>query len=425
MAREILKDVHIRNAKPREKPYRLRDGGGLYLFVPPSGVRAWQYRYVLEGKEQCATLGKLSDEHGLTWARAEAERARADAAAGKHVTVEKRIARAKRAANAAATFETTAAAWVKAEARRARWTSNYEAEVEASLKNHLGKLNALPVPDITAAIAAPILRRIERDAPDMAKKVRQRLRAILDYAAEDGIISMNPIPPARRRAQVERRHLPAVLERTEVGAILRAADVSEVTRGVRRAHLLAAYTAQRVGEIVGAEWAEVDLRAGTWSIPRRRMKRKEEERGAHLIPIPPRLLTMMREWHREDGEGAVYVCPAPRGEGAVTREAIEKFYRRGLSLSGKHSPHSWRSVFSTWAHEAGKDVNAIDAQLDHVVGNKVAASYDRAKRLETRREIMAWHEAMLTAARDGAAVLPLAGRRSRDTRGEGSAGARR
>lgn len=412
MARHLLTDTHVRNAKPRDKPYRLKDGDGLFLFVPPSGVRAWQYRYLLTGKAKTATLGKLTDAQGLAWARTKADDARALRAEGRNVTVERRVTRAKRAASTAATFEATAAEWVKVEARRARWTPDYKAEVTSSLKNHVAKLNPLPVTEITPALISPIMRRADRVAPDMAKKVRQRLRAILDHAAEHGIIAVNPIPPARRRAQVERKHLPAVLERKGVGAILRAADVAELTRGVRRAHLLAAYTAQRVGEIVGAEWSECDLQAGTWSIPRKRMKRKDEARGAHVVPLPPGLLALMREWKRSDGKAAQYVCPAPRGEGYITREAVEKFYRRGLALSGRHSPHSWRSVFSTWAHEAGRDVNAIDAQLDHVVGNKVAASYDRAKRLELRRELMKWHEESLLAARDGAAIVALRGRKA-------------
>ena len=71
----------------------------------------------------------------------------------------------------------------------------------------------------------------------------------------------------------------------------------------------------------------------------------------------------MREWRRIDGEDATYGCPARGGEAPITREAVEKFYRRGLNLSGKHSPHSWRSVLSTWANDAGEDADAVEAQL--------------------------------------------------------------
>ncbi len=92
---------------------------------------------------------------------------------------------------------------------------------------------------------------------------------------------------------------------------------------------------------------------------------------------------------------------------------MEKFYRRGLSLTGKHSPHSWRSVLSTWANDAGEDADAVEAQLDHATGGKVKAAYDRAKRLQRRFDLMAWHEDALIGARDGAKVVAIAPRRGR------------
>ena len=266
----------------------------------------------------------------------------------------------------------------------------------------------MPVAEITTAIAAKPIRKVEDSAPDMATKVRQRLRSIMDYAAEQGLIPINPIPAARRgKRSAQRTHLAAVTDHAGVGAILRAADVAEISRGVRRAHLLAVFTAQRIGEIVGARWDEFDLQAGAWSIPRERMKRKDAQRGPHVVPLPPQLLALLREWHRADGDGATYAAPAPHGDGPITREAIEKFYRRTLELTGKHSPHSWRSVFSTWGRDAGKDADAVEAQLDHMIGTKQAAAYDRAKRLEIRRALMAWYERQLLSARDGAKVVPL------------------
>jgi integrase len=254
----------------------------------------------------------------------------------------------------------------------------------------------------------PHIRRVGRNSPDMASKVRQRMRAIFDYAVEGGLMPGNPIPASRsRKKATERKHLPAVLTKEGVGAILRAADVAEACRGIKRAHLLAVFTAQRISEIVGASWAEFDLDKGVWAIPRERMKRKDAERGPHLVPLTPRLLAWMREWKRADGDLAEFAMPAPRGNGAVTREGVEKFYRRTLKLESKHSPHSWRAVLSTWSNDAGEDADAVEAQLDHVTGGKVKAAYDRAKRLQRRAELMTWHEDALIAARDGAKVVPI------------------
>jgi integrase len=409
MARHLLTDVAVRKAKPKEKPYRLADGDGLYFYVAPTGGASWQLRYRLDGKPQTATLGKWP-RLTLAAARLAAEEKRRLAANGEHLTVVKRVERIKRATDRANTFSAVAADWVKRETRRRKWSAAYREEVEASLRNHLSSLHRLPLSEITAPIAGPILRMIERRAPYMVEKVKPRLHAIMDYGVEMGIIPGNPLPITMMRGgSFERRHFPAVTALPQIGEILRTARTTEACKGVQRAHTLLVYTGQRIGEVLGATWAEMDLEAGNWTIPRARMKQhKDPDRGPHVVPLPPYLLAALREWRAADAPEATYICPAPRDPAKpITAEAVEKLYRRSLGLAGKHSPHSWRSAFSTVCREAGKDGDLIEAQLDHVVGNKVQSAYDRAKRLELRRELMAWYEATLIAARDGAAVLPI------------------
>lgn len=417
MPEKLLNDRQIITAKPREKPYRLHDGGGLALRVSPTGAKSWEFRYTLPGATpgertgQTLTIGKYPDL-GLADARQQATQARTASAKGVHLTIAKRVAKAKRVARSASTFGHLSTRWLASEARRARWTEDYREEVASSLRNHLAKLDPLPVADVTAAVAAPIIRAAEARAPDMAKKVRSRLRAILDFATEEGLLVVNPIPAARpRKGGAERRHLPAVLDREHVGGILRAADQTDVCRGVRRAHLLTVFTAQRISEVANAEWSEFDLGAGLWSIPRSRMKRKDAARGAHVIPLPPRLLAMLVEWKRADGEGARWVCPSPTRNGPIVIDSVEKFYRRTLGLAGQHSPHSWRSVFSTWCRDAGKDGDVIESQLDHVVGSKVAQAYDRSNRFDLRLALVRWYEQQLIAARDGAQVVAITTKR--------------
>ena len=159
---------------------------------------------------------------------------------------------------------------------------------------------------------------------------------------------------------------------------------------------------------MGTTWGEMDLEAGTWRVPRSRMKlHKRRERGDHFVPLPPGLLASLREWKHADGaEASDHVCPAPRDASKpITPEAVEKHYCNALDLAGRHSPHAWRSAFSTVCREAGKPGDVIEAQLDHVVGNAVSAAYDRARRLELRRELMTWYEQQLIAAQDGATVV--------------------
>ena len=344
MPRHLLDAVDFRNARPKAKPYRLRDGDGLFLYMPPSGVAAWQYRYKLDGKSQTLTIGKCADM-SLAEARKRAEKARVVSADGGNLTTAKRVAKAAVVRAEGNTFRAIADSWMR-KRRDPPWSTTHREQVQASIDNHLDALYPLPVTEITAALVAPILARVERRAPLMFEKVRARLHRVLDHAVTRGALERNPLPkpePERRR---NRRHFPAVTDLAGVGAILRAARGADPSKGIQRAHVLLAFTGQRVSEVVGAAWSEFDLDSGTWTIPRERMKRKDEQRGPHLIPIPPALLSQLKEWRAADGQTATLICAAPRdATRSVTPEGVEKFYRDALGLQGKHSPHSWRSAF--------------------------------------------------------------------------------
>jgi integrase len=409
MAAQLLTDRACRNARADSKPVRLSDGGGLFLYCSPSGVKSWQFRYRnSRDKWQTATLGRYPDV-SIADARERAATARNDAKAGHDLTVLALVRKMETATASATTFEAIAKSWMDSEAVRRAWTDDYREEVDASLRNHADDLMRLPVTAITAAIVYPVLDRIEAASPAMARKVSARVHAVLDHAVITGAITLNPVP-RRPHARIDSvKNLPAILTLPELGAILRAAEAVDVCRGVKRAHTLAAFLVQRVGEIVGAEWQEFDLEGAIWRIPRERMKRKDAARGPHVIPIPPALLADLSKWKQGDGERARYACPAPRGDSHVTREALEKFYRRTLDLAGQHSPHSWRSAFSTICHDAGHDHAIVEAQLDHALhgANKVAGAYDRGDRLDARRDLLAWYEASLIAARDGARAIQI------------------
>ena len=142
-----------------------------------------------------------------------AKEARKQVAKGLHLTTEKRLNKAGRGVAAtAATFGGVRRSIGVRLNRRAQWTPDYREVVTASIKNHLSDLALLPVAEITAPIAAPVLRRCEHHSPDMAKKVGQRLRGILDQAVEDGLIPYNPLPSARRhKGGAKRKHMPSVV----------------------------------------------------------------------------------------------------------------------------------------------------------------------------------------------------------------------
>ncbi|MDP2223008.1 tyrosine-type recombinase/integrase [Nitrosomonas sp.] len=115
------------------------------------------------------------------------------------------------------------------------------------------------------------------------------------------------------------------------------------------AHRLCAFTAARIGNIINAEWKEFDHESDQpiWNIPRTKMKVKSRLID-HRIPLCPEIVSELRQWHSDFGSKG-YVFPSPTGNKHIGRESIEKMYRVTLGLEGKHSPHGWRSSFSTLA----------------------------------------------------------------------------
>lgn len=439
MARHLLTPLQVRNAKPQAKPYRLDDGDGLKLYIPPSGVISWQFRYRLNGEENTFSLGKIKDV-SLKLARERAQAKRDLITSGVDPHKQKTQEQIERMTAKANTFAAVAEAWVKRRAKAMRWSDDHALKVRRSLgledtprKGSGGiigrRLGPLPITEIAAPLVNSVMREIEDDHAPMAEKIRSRIRAVFNYAVWEGLpVHLLPKAEGGEESAV-RNHYAAITDLKGVGAILRhARDLDpQPCVGVQRADVLLAFTALRIGEIVGARWDEFaldgvdvpigdghahkrDHNAGNWVVPRERMKQhKDKARGDHVVPLPPDLLRQLRAWREADGKDAVYVCVRRAGAGdPIAPETVDKHYRNKLGLEGKHSPHSWRSAFSTICREAGKDGDVVEAQLDHKVGqDKVASIYDRAKRLELRRELMAWYEKTLIAARDGATVHAL------------------
>jgi hypothetical protein len=172
MARNLLTEKEIKNAKPREKDYRLLDGDGLFVFVARTGGKSFQYRYKLNGKPDTVTLKEAST---LAEARSAVEPLRKLVAAGTDPKIARKVERARNATAQAQTFAAIAADWVQAETRRKKWSDGYFDEVRQSLRNHLSALDPLPVSAVLASITSPLLQRMEVNATMMQEKVERRL----------------------------------------------------------------------------------------------------------------------------------------------------------------------------------------------------------------------------------------------------------
>ena len=397
-----LTDTAIRKAKPRERPYKLGDAGGLYLLVTPNGGRWWRLKYRHGGKEKLLSLGTYPDV-GLKDARGRRDEARKQLAAG----VDPGEARKATKTAKADSLEAVAREWHAKYARL--WVQTHADKIMRRLERDVFPwLGARSVGEVTAPELLAVLRRIEaRGAVELAHRAHQNLGRIFHYAIATGRAERNPaidirgaLPPAKER------HHAAITEPKAVGELLRALDGYQGTPEVRAALRLAPLLFVRPGELRKAEWAEIDLDAAEWRIPAEKMKMRE----LHIVPLSRQAVAILRELRPLTGSGR-YVFPSAR---TITRPMSENTVNAALRRIGytkdEMTGHGFRSLASTLLNEHGWHRDAIERQLAHGERDAVRAAYNYAEHLPKRRKMMqAWAD-YLDSLKTGAEVVPLHGK---------------
>ena len=378
---------------------KLSDGGGLFLTLTPAGTPVWRLKYRWTGKEKLLAFGHYP-EVSLQVARDRRHSARAQLADHRDPGAVRQLAKLAAQAAGDETFGAIAGAWL--EKNRGDWSQiHFDKSLRAFERDLLPALARLPIRQITApTIAAVLLPVSNRGARETASRLLQHLSGVFEYAEGLGLCDRDPTPAARAvLPKVARgKHYAAILEVDGLRDILRRADLAPISPVVRIAHRLCAFTAARLGNVVAATWDQFDLEGETplWTVPRPLMKSRAHAHD-HKTFLGPTIAADLRHW-RSLSEGVGYVFPSVGAQPFITREAVEKMYRRTLGLAGRHTPHGWRSSFSTVARTEGFARDAIELQLDHVHASEVIRAYDRGEQLDDRKRLMAWWDARLGGA---------------------------
>lgn len=394
-----------------ERGKKLADGGGLHLFVTPAGGTTWRIKYRIEGKEKIYSIGPYPLV-SLAAARVELGEVKALLLENKDPVTERRVNRAATAACAENTFQAVAGEWLAM--KQKEWSiGHYTKSSRAFERDIYPAIGKLPVANITPAIVAKAVEDIhKRDVLETATRILQHLNGVFRYAQAKGLCRDNPAAPAREilPRKKDSGRMPALLDWVSLGDVLRQAEMARLSPSVRMAHRLCAFTAARIGNVVNAEWREfrLDDEHPVWIIPRAKMKVAARDID-HRIPLCPEIAAEMRQWKTVFGNRG-FVFPSPQGGKHIGRESIEKVYRVTLKLEGKHSPHGWRSAFSTLARDQGFERDVVELALDHAHDNEVARAYDRGERFAQRIELFNWWGKQLAAAQSGAKIIPLSGK---------------
>ena len=357
-------------------PGRFCDGNALYLRVKPTGARSWVQRIVIRGRRRELGLGGFPLV-SLSEARARALTNRRLARTGGDPLAE------RRRAEAVPSFQEAAERlWVHKYPgwRHPRHARDWKASLERYAFPRLGRM---AVSDITSADVLDTLRRVWHHRPETARRLRQRISAVMEWAVTMQLRPDNPCDRVRQVLGPQQdlvTHMQA-LDHREVAAAIRTVQATGASEAVKLAFEFLVLTAARSGEVRGALWAEMDLEAAVWTIPGMRTKSKRE----HRVPLSRRAMEILTAARSLRGGHSALVFPG-QGGGAIGETRLSRLLKAHQVAA---VPHGFRSSFRDWAAETTSYPRAvIEAALAHVVMNATEAAYARSDLFERRRQLM-------------------------------------
>lgn len=384
-----LRAVDIKNAKG---PSKLCDGGGLWLFVTESGSKNWVFRYRLHGRDREMGLGPAHDV-GLAEARDRAKECRNLKRTGidpiRHRDEQQLQARLEAARNVS--FNDCVDAYIKAHGQG--WKNEkHAAQWRNTLDTYAGPIfGKLPVQEVDTGLVLKALEAIWYEKAETASRVRQRIEAVLDWAAVRGYRQGDN--PARWKGHLDKllpkptrvkkvQHHPA-LPYSELGEFM--AELRGMEGTPARTLEFTILTAARTNEVLMAQWDEIDLEGKVWTVPAERMKSKRD----HRVPLSEpavRLLKALEKTKTSD-----YVFPGRLHQRPQSNMTMLKLLQQHMGRTGI-TVHGFRSTFRDWcAEQTNFPRELAEAALAHVLSDKTEAAYQRGDLFEKRRRLMrAW-----------------------------------
>lgn len=382
-----LTDTAIRNAKPKEKPYKVTDAQGLYLLVNPRGSKLWRVKYRMNGVERKLALGSYP-EITLAEARAARDAARRQLAHAVDPNVAKRQARIEASIRASNSFATVAEELIDKKTREGLAEPTLE-KMRWFVKLLGPDFGKRPVTDITPQELLHELRKHERRGRlETANLLRSFASRVFRYAVATARAERDPaqlLIGALTTAKV--KHFAAITDPNEFGALLRAIDDYQGDPSVMFALRLAPHVFQRPGELRQMEWAEIDFQKAVWTIPITKMKMRQP----HSVPLSRQTLAILNEMRSLSGSGR-YVFPSIRTRARpISDNTINAALRRMGYSKEQMTAHGFRTSASSLLNESGKwNPDAIERALAHMVAGSVRRIYNQSAYWGERVAMAQW-----------------------------------
>ena len=377
-----LTELKCKNAKPKEKAYKLYDARGLYLEITPQGAKYWRFKYQLNDKEKRLAIG-VYPEISLAEAREARDAARKLLRDNKDPSMEKQENKRKAALNSENCFEAIAREWL--ENRKGSWTEGYTTYVLKRLEDDIFPyVGAYPINQVTAAQLLSALRKVEaRGTRDLPHRILQTCGQIFRYAIVTGRAEQDPAAALRGALIPAKREHHAYLSANEMPEFMQKLSEYDGDKATQLALRLIVLTFVRTQELIGARWEEVDFQKAEWRIPAIRMKMNE----IHIVPLSQQSLFVFRQL-RNMNEKSDLVFPSRSNAFKCMSNNTMLFALYRMGYHSQTTVHGFRSTASTILNELGYRSDVIERQLSHGERNKIRAAYNHAQYLPERRTMM-------------------------------------
>jgi integrase len=397
-----LSPLQISNTKPREKEFKLTDGGGLYLLVTTGGGKLWRLKYRFGGVEKKLALGAFPDV-SLADARKKREEAKEQIAQD----IDPGAARKERKAaeiKEKETFEAVAREWHNQFIPQ--WAPRTARAILEMLANNVfGEIGDKSINTIDAPALLNMLRRIEaRGANYTAHRVRGLCGQVLRYAVATGRTNRDPSGDLKGAlTPIKTTHRAATTDPAEVAPLLRMLDSYQGSMVVQCALRLLPLLFVRPGELRAMEWADLSLDKAEWSFMVNKTK------TLHIVPLANQAIAILREIQSVTGTGT-YVLPSARSNSRPMSDmAMNAAMRRmGIDTKTEITSHGFRAVARTILDEVlGFRPDFIEHQLAHAVRDPLGRAYNRTSHLPERKKMMQAWANYLDKLKAGAVILPI------------------
>ena len=418
MAGAKLSDTQVSKTKVKDKPYKLSDGHGLFLYVTPAGGKYWRWQNRFQGKPQLLSVGEYPSM-SLKVARTTHQQWQRVLQEGVNPAVEKQSEKKADAVLAKLNHERsvlarsepppdgTVVAWPDGSfgAVQQEWfdkwsdkkSPRYQVQMEHRIKTDiLPKLGHRHIMDIEAPDIAQMAKAIDnRGAGELARRALFTTGQIFRFAIAHGHARRNPVADFKPADVLKEMVVTncARIVRRDLPALLLAMSNDTGTEITWYAMQIMARTFLRTTELREAPWVELDLDEGWWEIPKERMKMD----SPHIVPLSRQVIKALQELREITGDSEYMFPGAFDRKKCMSNNTILSALKR-MGYHGVMTGHGYRGLASTILHEGalaspilmkdGYPDAWVELQLAHMPRNKVSAAYNYAQYLDGRKRMM-------------------------------------